>query len=75
MTRKLPRGHSNVYAEETEPYPTFPEKAMIPMIDGAHVDTCRLLPPLALSKQEWETIGRKMGWLPMPRLLRKGGEA
>jgi hypothetical protein len=36
---------------------------MIPLIGGADVYTVKELPPLALSKEEWEIIGRKMGWL------------
>ena len=64
---KKPRGHSNLYANETEPYPTNPDTASIPLIGGSRVDTCRPLPPLALRRQEWEEIGRIMGWLKVRR--------
>ena len=58
-----PRGHSNAHVEQTEPYPTMPHKASIPIEGGATVYTVKDLPPLALDREEWETIGRKMGWL------------
>ena len=64
------RGHSNVYAEETKPFPTSPEKACIPIVGGASVYTVKDLPPLALKKEEWKTIGRKMGWLERGRVTR-----
>lgn len=57
-----PRGHSNVKAEETQPYPTMPEKASIPISGGATVYTVKELPPLALSREEWQEIGERMGW-------------
>ena len=71
LGHKKPRGHSNVYADETEPYPTHPEKACVPLIGGSRVDTCRPLPPLALSREEWEEIGRRMGWLKPSRAVEK----
>jgi len=58
-----PRGHSNIYPNETTPYPTNPGTASIPLVGGSRVDTCRPLPPLALSREEWEEIGRRMGWI------------
>lgn len=60
--RALPRGHSNAYADEAEPWPDLPEKARVPLSGGSRVDTCRALPPLALSREEWEEIGVRMGW-------------
>jgi hypothetical protein len=61
---KKPRGHSNLYADETAPWTGEgdPSKACIPMLGGGRVDTCKPLPPLALSKDEWSIIGIKMGW-------------
>jgi len=62
------RGHSNVVRlEEVAPYhvPPYspnPDRALIPIVGGADVSTVRELPPLALAKDEWERIGRKMGW-------------
>lgn len=61
MLHKKPRGHSNVYADETTKY-LETDKACIPMIGGSRVDTCKALPPLALGKDEWEEIGRRMKW-------------
>lgn len=64
LKHKKPRGHSNAYVEETEPYPDLPQKACIPLVGGSRVDTCKPLPPLALDKEEWQEIGRRMGWIP-----------
>lgn len=66
----MKRGHSNAYVDRTAPYPTNPEKARIPIEGGADVYTVKELPPLALARDEWETIGRKMGWLPDTELDR-----
>lgn len=57
-----PRGHSNAYVNQTEPHPHVPDKAMIPIAGGSRVDTVRDLPPLALSREEWQEIGERMGW-------------
>lgn len=71
LGHKKPRGHSNVYPEETE-LATYKERgkviviegvATIPMSGGSTVYSCKPLPPLALRRDEWETIGRKMGWI------------
>jgi hypothetical protein len=62
-TRHRPRGHSNAYAEETEPYPSNPSRASIPLAGGSTVYTCKPLPALSLSREEWEEIGRRMGWI------------
>lgn len=52
-----------MYASQAEPHPTLgAEKAMIPLIGGAHVNTVRPLLPLALSRDEWQEIGERMGW-------------
>jgi len=60
----MKKGHSNVYRlDEVKPYPTNPDRATIPIQGGASVTTVKELPPLALSREEWETIGRKMGWI------------
>lgn len=53
-----PRGHSNV-AGDARP---DNEWARIPITGGADVSTVRPLPPLYLSEQEWQVIGRIMGW-------------
>jgi hypothetical protein len=58
------RGHSNVHKlDEVKPYPTNPERALVPILGGANVTTVKELPPLAISEDEWKTIGRMMGWL------------
>lgn len=63
MFHKKPRGHSNVYANETTQWPHPAEdKACVPLVGGARLETCRPLPPLALSREEWEEIGIRMGW-------------
>lgn len=60
----MKRGHSNVTnLDEILPYPTNPKRMMIQLEGGADVGTVKDLPPLALSKEEWLTIGRKAGWL------------
>jgi hypothetical protein len=77
MGYKTPRGHSNVYADETKPEQTepgdpFAPKAIVPIVGGANLETCRGLPSLYLSKAEWEIIGRKMGWIkPKQRQVRR----
>jgi hypothetical protein len=69
MHRK-PRGHSNAYVDETARWPGNGDgdstAACIPMIGGGRVDSCKPLPPLALSEDDWRTIGSRMGWV-MPR--------
>lgn len=57
-----PRGHSNAYTNKTEPHPTAPDKAFIPIVGGASPYTVKDLPPLALSREEWQEIGERMGW-------------
>lgn len=57
-----PRGHSNVHANQTEPHPTAPDRAMIPIEGGATVYSVKELPPLSLSREEWQEIGERMGW-------------
>lgn len=58
-----PRGHSNVHAEQAQPHPRLgTDKAMIPISGGASFNTVRPLPPLALSREEWQEIGERMGW-------------
>ena len=63
----MKRGHSNVHAEQTKPWhqpkPGDGQPyAKIPLVGGAQAVTTKELPPLALRKQEWEEIGRRMGW-------------
>lgn len=58
----MPRGHSNVKLELVKPWPGDEEKAQVPLIGGATVNTTRDLPALALSRDEWEAIGKAMGW-------------
>lgn len=62
----MKRGHSNVSSEKTKPWVgkgIEPGIAKIPLGSGDTVQTWKELPPLALRKQEWEEIGRRMGWL------------
>lgn len=71
MPHKRPRGHSNVYANETEIYKCTidrkvivqPDVASIPLTGGSSVESCKPLPPLSLRQEEWKTIGLKMGWI------------
>ncbi len=57
------RGHSNVSACDTKRWPGDIEIAQIPLGGGASLQAWKALPPLALRREEWETIGRKMGWI------------
>lgn len=57
-----PKGHSNAQADQAAPYPTNTEKARIPIEGGASPYKVKALPPLALSREEWATIGRNMKW-------------
>lgn len=57
-----PRGHSNAHTDQTIPYETNPDRASIPIEGGATVFTVRPLPPLSLSREEWQEIGERMGW-------------
>jgi len=60
----MKRGHSNVvYLSEMKPYPTNPDRWLIQVEGGASVDRVKELPPLALSREEWENIGRRAGWM------------
>lgn len=68
----MPIGHSNIYIEGIKPYPMNPEKACIPISGGAHVYTVKPLPPLALSRCEWEMIGEAMGWRRKPKPRKAG---
>ena len=63
MESTIVKGHSNAHAESTYRHETT-DAAMVPIEGGASVYTVRPLPTLALRREEWETIGRKMGWLP-----------
>lgn len=71
-------GHSNVHAKQTEIWPNelkvpnAKEIARIPLEGGAGVYTVRELPPLALTREEWETIGRRMSWLSDAATTKKG---
>lgn len=64
-----PRGHSNVV---NEPTPLSTSQVMVPISGGASIATYRRLPDLILSRQEWEDIGKAMGWL-KPRSGKRGG--
>ena len=68
-THKKPQGHSNIYADETEPWtePGDPARACIPLTGGARVDTYKPLPPLSLSRKEWTEIGFRMRWCRRPK--------
>ena len=58
----MKRGHTNVVNMDEAKIDELSRRLMIPLEGGASVDTCKELPPLALSKEEWVTIGRKAGW-------------
>lgn len=70
--REIPPGHSNVYASEAEWWNKEIGVARIPLV-GGNVTVAekgrrdkrkwKALPPLALTKEEWEEIGRRLGWL------------
>lgn len=62
MMMSKPRGHSNARVHEMQPHPTAPDKASIPIEGGASVYTVKDLPPLTLSRDEWQEIGERMGW-------------
>jgi len=67
----MKRGHSNVHAERTEPWPGNEERDRVPIEGGADVTTVKELPPLALSHPEWLTIGEAMGWTTKRKLLKQ----
>jgi hypothetical protein len=63
------RGHSNVRSEQTRDWSKIETRcargvARIPLSGGASYESFHELPPLALHRDEWEEIGRRMGWLP-----------
>jgi hypothetical protein len=65
----MKRGHSNVESKKTVPWnkvdpKTDPGIARVPLSGGASIEGWRELPPLSLRKEEWEEIGKRMGWLP-----------
>ena len=70
-----PRGHSNCYPEETVVYEwrdgkdsgVIPDVASVPLIGGSAPGSCKALPPLALTRAEWEEIGLCMGWIKRKR--------
>lgn len=68
----LPRGHSNIYTEGIKPWQECPDKACIPISGGASVYIVKPLPPLALSRCEWEMIGEAMGWRRKPKPRKVG---
>lgn len=63
----MKRGHSNVHADETQTWTNDgrpnADVAKIPLEGGFTVYTVKELPPLALKREEWQTIGKRMGWL------------
>ena len=61
-----PRGHSNARVTELTTHPTATHKAMIPIEGGADVYSVKNLPPLALDRNEWKTIGDRMNWWMSP---------
>lgn len=66
----MKRGHSNVDAKRAGIWPnTYLAYAMIPLRGGASYATYKELPPLALTKPEWEEIGIRMGWIPKEYLV------
>jgi len=61
----MKRGHSNVYPQTTK-LDEVSGRAMIEMRGGATVYSCKDLPPLALSREEWVAIGEAMNWIGDP---------
>jgi hypothetical protein len=60
----MKRGHSNIHAEGTKPYSDdLQDVAKIPLWGGTHVYIVKELPPLALRREEWKTVGEIMGWM------------
>lgn len=60
-----PRGHSNIKTESLRANDRT-GAAMIPLEGGATVNSVRSLPPLALRREEWKTIGDRMNWFASP---------
>ena len=63
------RGHSNADVKKVRPWHEVDKQvehgiARIPIMGGASPSSCHELPPLALRREEWEEIGRQMGWHP-----------
>ena len=59
----MTRGHSNVCDMEKVVIDSYTGKVKVPLHGGTGIYTTKDLPPLYLSKEEWEQIGRKAGWL------------
>lgn len=60
----MSRGHSNISnITAIKPVTTNRERVLVPIEGGADVYTTHELPPLALDKDEWQAIGRVMGWV------------
>ncbi len=66
VTMYHPRGHSNVRPLEFNGPFVHPDdargKARIGINGGATLETCRPLPDLFLTREEWAVIGRAMKW-------------
>jgi len=62
--KRQPMGHSNVVnLREATVDPDGSGSVMIPLVGGAHVESVKRLPPLALARHEWLVIGEIGGWL------------
>jgi hypothetical protein len=64
----MKRGHSNVDPSKTKPWDQIDPKvesgiACIPIVGGVTASSTRDLPPLSLRIEEWQEIGRRMGWM------------
>ncbi len=57
----MKQGHSNIIGK-LHRWDTPPDCCKAELIGGAHVGTCKMLPPLAIHRDQWEAIGRYMGW-------------
>ena len=58
----MKRGHSNVTFGDKDYYRHKSGCLMIRLVGGASFDKCKELPPLAIHRDDWEKIGKIMGW-------------
>lgn len=58
----MKRGHSNVNTDKMQRWNTPPDCCKLSLGGGATARSWREFPPLALHRDEWEKIGRFMGW-------------
>lgn len=58
----MPRGHSIAYPDQAVRDADIPDIARVPIRGGSSLAHWRNLPTLALRRDEWEALGRRMGW-------------